>query len=67
MRLHDVAHDGEPETGGTRLAAVLPLHEALEDALALLGGMPGPVSDTLTRTTPFSALAPIVTWPPRGV
>src|SRR5262245_36221651 len=37
VRLHDVAHDGEPETGGTRLAAVLPLHEALEDALALLG------------------------------
>src|SRR5262245_9603145 len=37
VRLHDVAHDGESETRGARLAAVLPLHEPLEDALALLG------------------------------
>ena len=42
VRLHDVAHDREPEARGARLAAVLPLHEALEDALALLGGDAGP-------------------------
>src|SRR5262249_46091450 len=38
VRLHDVAHDGEPEAGRAGLAAVLTLDEALEDALALLRG-----------------------------
>src|SRR2546427_11405573 len=42
VRLHDVAHDGEPEAGRAELAAVGTLHEALEDALALLGGDAGP-------------------------
>src|SRR5438093_828359 len=37
VRLHDVAHDGEPEAGRARLGAVGPLDEALEDPLALLG------------------------------
>src|SRR5947199_5285418 len=37
VRLHDVAHDGEPEAGGAELAAVGRLREALEDALPLVG------------------------------
>src|SRR5438552_1906986 len=40
--LDDVPDDGEPEPGGTDLAAVGRLHEALEDALALVGRDAGP-------------------------
>src|SRR5438552_18902578 len=36
VRLHDVAHDGEPEAGRAGLGPVGALHEALEDALALV-------------------------------
>src|SRR5579885_2034747 len=36
--LHDVAHDGEPEPRGAGFGPVRALDEALEDALALLGG-----------------------------
>src|SRR5579883_983938 len=38
VRLHDVAHDGELEPRGARFRLVRALDEALEDALALLGG-----------------------------
>src|SRR5215831_18451993 len=37
VRLHDVADDREPETGRPH-RPFLPLHEALEDPLALVGG-----------------------------
>src|SRR5206468_6051858 len=42
VRLHDVAHDGEPEAGRAELAAVGTLHEALEDALPLVRRDAGP-------------------------
>src|SRR5207249_10768634 len=37
VRLDDVPHDGEAETGRADAAALAGLHEALEDALLLIG------------------------------
>src|SRR5689334_12348161 len=42
VRLHDVAHDGEAEPGGSRLADAVMLGEALEDPFLLLGRDAGP-------------------------
>src|SRR5262249_49806057 len=41
VRLDDVPHDGEAETGSAHVPAVRHLREALEDAVLLLGGDPG--------------------------
>ncbi len=50
MGLDDVPHDGETETGGAHVPSVGDLSEALEDAVLLLGAIPGPVSRTATTT-----------------
>ena len=65
MHLDDLLGDGEPEPGaalGLGVGAV-DLMELLEDARLLFGGMPGPVSVTLTAKWPFAALAVTRTSP----
>src|SRR5436309_15611275 len=42
VRLHDVAHDGEPEAGRAEVSSAGTLHEALEDALPLVRPAAGP-------------------------
>src|SRR4029077_10922207 len=42
VSLDDVPHDGETQTGGAHVPSVRHLREALEDAVLLVGGDPGP-------------------------